>query len=193
MEFCPFEKMEYRSGIPISSDRYFWGIFFCKSLIKISKFRSKTQNLIQICDFGTQINFRFWPCLTPPYLKTSHGEGTSFSYRAVEKKSGTLLIFFRVRFDFVLTEFWPFEKKEYRSEHLVGIPGNFFLRFFDFPKTSKKQSNGAPEGPNASFYNFFVLLKKVKNFSIGAPWGPYCKNFWFLINQNFSLSNTLIN
>jgi len=146
-------------------------------LIKISNFRSKTQNLIQICDFGTQINFRFWPCLTPPYLKTSHGEGTSFSYRAVEKKSGTPLIFFRVRFDFVLTEFWPSEKKEYRSEHLVGIPRNFFLRFFDFPKTSKKQSNGAPEGPNASFYNFFVLIEKVKKFSIGAPWGPYCKNF----------------
>jgi len=39
-----------------------------------------------------KFDFRFWQNLTPHYLKTLHGEGTSFSDRAVEKKSANLLM-----------------------------------------------------------------------------------------------------
>ena len=73
-----------------------------------------------------KINFRFCQNFTPHYLKTSYGEGTPCSYRVVGKKSETLGMCIGVRFGFVLGEFCPFKENEYRSEHLVGIFGNFW-------------------------------------------------------------------
>ena len=165
-QFCPFEKNEYRSEIPVG---IFWEFFWqnfpqnLKILIKTSKSHS---------------NFWFWDSndffwseiFDPLFLKTSHGEGTSLSYRDVEKKSETLPIFFGVRFGFVLTEFLPFEKSEYRSEVLVSTFRNFFLRFFELPKSSLKNSKKGPRGPNTSFYDSNVLMEKMKNFDIMESW-----------------------
>jgi hypothetical protein len=69
-----------------------------------------------------------------------------------------------------LTEFLPFEKSEYRSEVLVSTFRNFFLRFFELPKSSLKNSKKDPRGPNTSFYDSNVLMEKMKNFDIMGPW-----------------------
>ena len=171
--FAPLKKtntdLEYRS--------VFLGIFLSKIFPKISKFLK-----ILIKNSKSHSNFWFWDSnyffwseiFDPLFLTSSHGEGTSLSYRDVEKKSETLPIFFRVRFGFVFIEFWPFEKSDYWSEVLISTFGNFFLRFFEIFWTSEiisKNFKKGSQGPQHIILRLKCAHWKNEKFWLWVPTG----------------------
>ena len=158
-----------KKRIPIwTTGRYSQRLFFRQNFPKISKFWSKPQNLIQIFDFDTQINFSknsnliiFGPSLSPNFVQWGTLTPLQGCREKIRDYTHIFLRSIRVSFEGLLV------KKE------NGIPiwttgrysqNIFFWEFCDFPKSYLKHLNKGPWGPDTSFLYSNELFVKMKNF-----------------------------